>query len=111
MAGINYVEFHNFEVDCSEISGDESEILEIMRNSDVSIQNLCEAEFSSGLNIEERDELIEFFTNLSGEELNDFNSESITKWIAHCEDFEILLDLLSAVTVNLYRVIRSRGQL
>ena len=111
MATINYVGFDNFEVDCSEITGDENEILEIMQQSHISIQNLCDAKFGYNLDdVEERDELIRYLNEVSGNSV-DLNSQSIRNWIARCEEFEILLDLMTAVTVNLYRVIRSRGQL
>ena len=109
MATINYVEFHNFEVDCSEITGDESEILEIMQQSDISIRDLCESKFGYNLDDrEERDELIRYLNEVSGNSVG-LDSESITNWIARCEDFEILLDLMSAVTGKIYRVIKSRG--
>ena len=114
MAGISYVEFHNFEVDCSEITGDESEILEIMRNSDVSIQNLCESKFEYNLDdVEERDELAKYLNDLIGNEDEDrlVMSSTVKEWISGCEDFETLLHISSIVTENLFRVIKSRGQL
>jgi hypothetical protein len=108
MAEINYVEFHNFEVDCSEIRGDESEILEIMQNSDVSIQNLCESKFGYNLDdVEERDELIRYLNEVSGNSA-DFDVERLKGWLDYeCNDFEILLELLSLVTANLFRVATS----
>tara|TARA_A100000172_G_scaffold81001_2_gene72348 strand:+ start:2434 stop:2814 length:381 start_codon:yes stop_codon:yes gene_type:complete len=114
MAEINYVEFHNFEVDCSEIRGDESEILEIMQNSEVSIQNLCESKFGYNLDdVEERDELAKYLNDLIGNEDEDrlVMSSTVKEWISGCEDFETLLHISSLVTENLFRVIKSRGQL
>ena len=65
MVQINYVEFHNFEVDCSEISGDETDISVIMQNSDVSILDLCESEFGYDQNTAQRDELIAYLSDLA----------------------------------------------
>lgn len=110
MAHINYVEFHNFEVDCSEISGDATDISVIMQNSDVSILDLCESEFGYDQNTAERDELIAYLGGLAGH-LAVYDSETIKHWIANCDDFEILLELMSTVTANLFRVAQSRGQL
>lgn len=107
MAEINYVEFHNFEVDCSEISGDATDISVIMQNSDVSILDLCESEFGYDQNTAERDELIAYLGGLAGH----CNSEVIKNWITECNDFEVLLELMSTVTANLFRVAQSRGQL
>ncbi len=110
MVQINYVEFHNFEVDCSEISGDETDISVIMQNSDVSILDLCESEFGYDQNTAQRDELIAYLSDLAGHPTG-FNSEAIKNWITKCDDFEILLELMSTVTANLFRVAQSRGQL
>ena len=110
MAHINYVEFHNFEVDCSEISGDANDINEIMQNSDVSILDLCESEFGYDQNTAERDELIARLNDLAGHPTGS-DSEAIKNWITECNDFEILLELMSTVTANLFRVAQSRGQL
>ena len=110
MVQINYVEFHNFEVDCSEISGDETDISVIMQNSDVSILDLCESEFGYDQNTAERDEIIAYLGGLAGH-LAVYDSETIKHWIANCDDFEILLELMSTVTANLFRVAQSRGQL
>lgn len=112
MAEINYVEFHNFEVDCSEISGDATDISVIMQNSDVSILDLCESEFGHDQNTAERDEIIAYLGGLAGHFTgSDSDSEAIKNWITECNDFEILLELMSTVTANLFRVAQSRGQL
>ncbi len=110
MVQLNYVEFHNFEVDCSEISGDATDINVIMQNSDVSILDLCESEFGYEQNAGERDELIAYLSALAGHPTG-FNSEAIKNWITECNDFEILLELMSTVTANLFRVAQSRGQI
>jgi len=110
MAHINYVEFHNFEVDCSEISGDATDISVIMQNSDVSILDLCESEFGHDQNTAERDELIAYLVELAGNHAV-YDFEKIRHWIGDCEDFETLIDLMATVTATLYSVIRSRGRL
>tara|TARA_B100000900_G_scaffold137408_1_gene116355 strand:- start:1688 stop:2077 length:390 start_codon:yes stop_codon:yes gene_type:complete len=117
MAEINYVEFHNFEVDCSEITGDPTDIAVIMQNSDVSLRDLCESEFGCHPNAlgchpntEERDELIAYLNELAGRPTF-HDSGTIKDFIARCNDFEILLELMSTVTANLFRVAQSRGQL
>jgi hypothetical protein len=110
MAQINYLEFWNSEVDCSEISGDATDISVIMQNSDVSLRDLCESEFGCHLNTEERDELIAYLNELAGCPTF-YDSGTIKDFIASCEDFEILLELMSTVTSNLFRVAQSRGQL
>ena len=110
MAHINYVEFHNFEVDCSEISGDATDISVIMQNSDVSILDLCEIEFGSYCNETERDELADYLNGLIDNQTV-MMSTTVKNWIEGCEDFEILLELMSTVTTKLFRVAQSRGQL
>ena len=116
MAEINYIEFHNFQVDCNEIVVmDKDEISVIMHNSDVSLRDLCESEFGchpieQRVHTEERDELIAYLNELAGRPTF-HDSETIKDFIARCNDFEILLELMSTVTANLFRVAQSRGQL
>ena len=50
MATITYLGLDDVEVDCSVISGEEGEILEIMQNSDISFEDLCKAYFEMDFN-------------------------------------------------------------
>lgn len=110
MAYINYVEFHNFEVDCSEISGDIVDIKVIMQNSDILLEDLCKSYFEMDFNETERDELADYLNGLIDNQ-SLMMSTTVKNWIDGCEDFEILLELMSTVTAKLFRVSQSRGQL
>ena len=82
----------------------------IMQNSDVTILDLCESEFGSYCNETERDELADYLNGLIDNQ-SLMMSTTVKNWIDGCEDFEILLELMSTVTAKLFRVSQSRGQL
>lgn len=101
MAEINYVEFHNFEVDCSEISGDITDISVIMQNSDVSLSDLVQSHFSYGANEGERKDLIHELQSMGGS--TETNLHTIKEWIREQRDITVLTEALLTVTSTLAR--------
>ena len=108
MAHIQYVEFHNFDVDCSVISVEDYEVLEIMQNSDISFEDLCKAYFENNSNEEERRELISELKAISS--FMELNAYEVKDWIREQRDIPVLTDVLLTVTETLARRAESRSQ-
>ena len=101
MATITYLGLDDVEVDCSVISGEEGEILEIMQNSDISFEDLCKAYFEMDFNEDERKELIRELQSIGGS--SELTMYEVKDWIREQRDIKVLTDTLVTLTETLTR--------
>lgn len=121
MAELNYVEVHDLPIEAGCISADVGEVWEIMDANSVTVQELCEHYFDTNFRYgsshevhsyqEEVQELIEYLNKVSPDNGGALNSATIRNWIHECNDLEILLEILSQVTADLFRTAQQTNQL